>query len=224
VIYTGKCNFRCPFCHNRDLVLLETSSGIGLERALQMVSLRKGFIDAVVITGGEPTIHPDLVDLIGSIKSLDIPVKLDTNGSNPGVLDSLFDRGYIDFVAMDLKTSLEKYPLAAGKQVNVENILESIDLIRHLGVPCEFRTTCVPGIVEKTDIEEITRMVGRGCMYTLQQFQPVNTLDPNYAEIVPYSEEELIGFLEIARRNTSYCRLIGLAKEAVDFIDYERLK
>lgn len=178
---------------------------------LEMLSARRGFIDGVVITGGEPAIHPGLEKLAAAIKKLGFRVKLDTNGSRPEVLAALFQAGVLDFVSMDIKTSPQKYNQATGVEVNIKYIERSIDLIKSSGVKHEFRITCVPSLVDEEDIEKMSRLAGRSGLFTLQQFQPENTLDPEYAKVIPYTRDKLRGFLEIARRNTAACRLIGLA-------------
>jgi pyruvate formate lyase activating enzyme len=177
---------------------------------LETLASRRGFIDGVVVTGGEPTIYPGLDELITAIKRLGFRVKLDTNGYYPDVLRMLFASGELDFVAMDIKTSWPKYHQATGVAVETDRLMESIALIKSSGVNHEFRTTCVPSLVDGEDIERISRLVGKTSQYTLQQFQPQNTLDPEYENVTPYSLVTLTDFLDSARRNTTSCRLIGL--------------
>jgi pyruvate formate lyase activating enzyme len=210
VIYTSRCNFRCPFCHNSGLVLEKGVETLSDDEVLGKLALRRGFIDGVVITGGEPTIYSGLEELIGGIKELGFAVKLDTNGYNPIILKNLLVSGSIDFVAMDIKTSLEKYHLAAGIDIDTTRISESVTLIRNSGIAHEFRTTCVPSLVDGEDIEKVSKMVGRNAPFTLQQFQAENTLDPEYSTVVPYSRETMLHLLEIARQYVTSCRLIGI--------------
>jgi len=210
VIYTSRCNFRCPFCHNRQLALGESVETVPQERVLETLASRQGFIDGVVITGGEPTVHKNLYELIAAIRELKLAVKLDTNGYNPEALRMLFSYGCLDFVAMDIKTGWSKYSRATGIKADTGRLKESVALIQESGIACEFRTTCVPSLVDSRDIEEISKLVGASGQYTLQQFQPENTLDAHYAEVAPYPPETLATFLEIARRNAGSCRLIGL--------------
>jgi pyruvate formate lyase activating enzyme len=180
------------------------------EKAIEMMAARRGFVDGVVITGGEPTISPELYEIVVAIKALNLAVKLDTNGYNPDVLRALFASRVLDFVAMDIKTYWPKYSQATGIAVDTDRLMESVALIKSSGVNHEFRTTCVPPLVDGEDIEAISRLVGKTGQYTLQQFQPENTLNPKYESVIPYSLEILTDFLEIARRNTASCRLIGL--------------
>ena len=210
VIYLNRCNFRCPFCHNGHLVLDRHDNTMGMTGMLEKVRARRDFIDGVVISGGEPTLHPNLNEMFAAIKRLDLAVKLDTNGYRPHVLRKLLDSGNIDFVAMDIKTSPAKYSRAAGVTIDTGRIIESIGLIRDAGIGHEFRTTCVPTLVDEKDIDQISKLAGRSSSLTLQQFCPDNTLDASYSTIQPYSKEVLQSFVETARRNTASCRLIGL--------------
>ena len=210
VLYLSQCNLRCPFCHNKSLVLGEGPSSLADDQVLRMLASRRGFVDGVVITGGEPTIYPELLVLVASIKELGFAIKLDTNGYNPEVLKSLIAAKAVDFIAMDIKTSWKKYSRATGVAVNVERLIESVNLIKQSSIEHEFRTTCVPSLVDDGDIKEITKIIGRSGLYTLQQYQPEGTLDASYSMIIPYSRERLQDFLQIARSNTASCRLIGL--------------
>jgi pyruvate formate lyase activating enzyme len=177
---------------------------------LATLAERRGFIDGVVVTGGEPTLDPDLHGLLVDIKALGFAVKLDTNGYNPGVLRELFAAGMLDYVAMDIKTAWTQYDRATGIVVDIDRLAESVELIKATGIDYEFRTTCVPGLVTGEDIEVISKLVGPTGRYTLQQFQPENTLDPAYENVAPYPRETLMDFLAIAEKNTASCRLVGL--------------
>lgn len=217
----SRCSFRCPFCHNRQLVLEEDLQAIPAEQILQTLSARQDFIDGVVITGGEPTLNGNLHGLINSVKMLGFPVKLDTNGYNPEVLEKLIDSRAVDYIAMDIKTTWHKYNMATGISADTRRLITSVSLIKDSGIDHEFRTTCVPTIVDGEDIEIISRLVGHSSGYTLQQFQPENTLDSNYEQIAPYPASVLKEFLEIARQNTASCRLIGIQQE-IDINDENR--
>lgn len=180
------------------------------EKMLGMLDSRRGFIDGVVITGGEPTVHPDLYELITVIKKQGFAIKLDTNGSHPEILEKLLANKKLDYIAMDLKTSWEKYSKASGVVLDFHSLLRSVTLIQASGIDHEFRTTCVPTLVEENDILEISKLVGLGSSYTLQQFQPQNTLDAAFSCITPYSTDKLLDFLGTARKYTASCRLIGV--------------
>ena len=209
VLFASRCNFRCPFCHNRELVLGQDITQLPQDDVLQELQQRQGFIDGVVISGGEPTIHNGLAEFIGKIKETGLAVKLDTNGYKPDVLKELFKENLLNYVAMDIKTSWGKYSKAAGIEVDCERLKESVELIKASGAQYEFRTTCVPGLVDESDIEEISHLNGDGGLFTLQQFRPKGTLDESYAQINPYLPARLQYFLALARRNSPNCRLIG---------------
>jgi pyruvate formate lyase activating enzyme len=210
VIYTKGCNFRCPFCHNPSLVTAEGEDSLQLEEVIPEIAKRRDFIDGVVITGGEPTIHRDIDELIQLVKRLDLAVKLDTNGYRPKTVGNILNNKMVDCIAMDIKTSLSRYPEASGVDIVTDKILESIEMIRESGIEHEFRTTCVPALVNGDDIYEISRMVGKTGNYTLQQFQAVDTFNPEFLKISPFRKEILQEFLNIAAPNVATCRLIGV--------------
>jgi len=206
VIFLPHCNLRCPHCYNSALVLHpETLSTIPFEEIESYLKKNHGWIDGVVITGGEPTIHVDLPDLCSKIKKLGFLVKVDTNGTNPTMVRELINEGLVDYIAMDIKASLieNKYSEACG--VNAKNLLggieETIDALLKLGVEHEFRTTVVPSLHEKEDIEKICQKI-RGCRkYALQNFKgDVETINPMYKGLKPFTNEEMEIFLELARR------------------------
>ena len=170
VIFAPKCNFRCPFCHNGDSVL-NSSVEIPFKDILAYLESRKGLLDAVVVTGGEPTLMPDLEDKIRQIKELGYEVKLDTNGTNPELLKHLIDEKLIDYVAMDIKNSKEKYALTAGcKFVDLEKIKQSIDILKKSGIRYEFRTTLVKEFHDFSDIKGIGELVKGAKKLYLQKF------------------------------------------------------
>lgn len=175
-----------------------------------MLSSRRGFIDGVVITGGEPTLHSGIHELVAGIKQMGFAVKLDTNGYLPDVLETLLHDSMVDFVSMDIKTSWGKYDRAAGIKIDRTRLEKSVALIKESGIEYEFRTTCVPSIVEHDDIEQISRLTGGQGLFTIQQFQPENTMDPAYRTIEPYPPETLLQFRDIALRNNARCRVIGI--------------
>lgn len=200
VLFLGGCNFRCPFCHNASL-LGEAGeggarAGISWEDVAAWLEEKRGWIDGVCLTGGEPTLHAGLPALAGAARSLGFEVKLDTNGSRPDMLRQLVGEGRVDYVAMDVKTSLGKYPLATRSPVSVEDILRSIDIIRSSGVEHEFRCTVVPGLVELSDLRQIAQRLAGARALVLQQFRPQGTLDPSYEGMKPYPERLLAQWAE----------------------------
>jgi pyruvate formate lyase activating enzyme len=205
VIYLPGCNFRCPFCHNRELVLTpEVYEEVPIEFIEAYVKENSEFLDGIVITGGEPTIHRDLPDLVKRIKALGMRVKLDTNGTNPEMLKDLIDAGLIDFVAMDLKAPLdESYDDLAGTKVEVEKIKRSIQIIMSSGIDYEFRTTMVPILLKPEDYERMAAYVGTARKFVLQHFSPRNTIDPNLSVIKPLDDAKVRA---IAERCKPYVR------------------
>lgn len=198
VLFTGGCNFKCSFCHNADLVVddakLLTHKWEDIEKHL---TAKKEWLDGVVITGGEPTIHKELKGFIQRIKQMGYPVKLDTNGALPGVLRELIQENIVDYVAMDIKTTFTKYEQAVKTGVNVENVIKSVSHIRESGVEHEFRTTVVPGIVEEKDTLEIAEFLTGSSAYYLQQFKPDHVLEPQASHLKPYPDEVLF---ELAKK------------------------
>lgn len=193
VLYLPGCNLRCPFCHNRELVLEpEVYEEIPFEFVEGFVLENKEFLDGVVVTGGEPTIHKDLPELVRKLRSLGVKVKLDTNGTNPDMLEDLLDAGLLDFVAMDLKAPLDsRYEDLAGTGVDVEKVKRSIKVIMQSGVDYEFRTTMVPILLKPEDYEAMASFIGTARKYVLQHFVPRNTLDPNLSVIRPLDDAKV---------------------------------
>lgn len=170
VIFAPICNFRCPFCHNGDSVL-NSHEEIPFGQILNYLESRKGLLDAVVVTGGEPTLMPDLVDKILQLKHLGFNVKLDTNGTNPELLERLINEKLIDYVAMDIKNSPKKYALTAGCQsVNLDAIKKSIVILKKSGICYEFRTTLVKEFHDFSDITEIGKLIQGAKKIYLQKF------------------------------------------------------
>jgi pyruvate formate lyase activating enzyme len=205
VIFLPSCNMRCPFCYNTKLVLhpdkMPTHDLTNVENYLQK---NRKWIDGVVITGGEPTIHMDLPVLCKKIKELGFPVKLDTNGTNPTLMVELLNEGLIDYVAMDVKAplTLEKYSKASGVNASLflPKIKKTIDTLLSRKVEYEFRTTTVPSIHGVKDIEEICQKI-KGCeKYALQNFRAnAETLDPTFQSLKPFSKVDLENFQKIAQ-------------------------
>ena len=171
VVFMQGCSFRCPYCHNPELVLSELDDGdrISWDEALSRISDRRGFLDAVVLTGGEPTIHDDLTEFAAEIKALGYEVKLDSNGSNPEILERMAASKLIDYFAIDVKSSPERYSEFAGTRVDAAIIEESIKVVRSSEASFEFRTTVAPGIGVR-DLDEIAAWIGQGVSWFLQPF------------------------------------------------------
>ncbi len=182
-VFTVGCNFRCPFCHNPELVISNFQFPISniLERDFfNFLETRQGKLEGVCITGGEPTIQPDIQEFVQKIKELGYKVKLDTNGTRPDVLRLLYAQNLLDFVAMDIKNSPDKYNAATNSKADTERIRLSVDLIRSSGIDYEFRTTAVPGLHEESDFAGIGKWLEGSKKYVLQAFEDKGKiLDPN---------------------------------------------
>jgi pyruvate formate lyase activating enzyme len=194
------CNFRCPFCQNPELVTAGDQQEITEKEFFEFLDSKIGLIDGICITGGEPTINADLADFIKKIKAKGFLIKLDSNGSNPEVLKELIDAKLLDFIAMDIKTSLDKYGRATRVEVDVDNIKRSVKIIKNNGIDYEFRTTVVPGLVEKSDIEKIGQWLKGAKKIALQQFQNKKVLDKEFEKILPYPDEILKEFKKILEK------------------------
>ncbi len=198
VVFLGGCNFRCPFCHNPELVENSGLPTIEEKRVLGFLETRKKWLDGVVVTGGEPCLNPRLPEFVNKIKEMGFLVKLDTNGSNPRMLEQLV-KGSLDFVSMDIKAPLGKYGEVAGVDVNVKDIEKSVDVIRSSGLEYEFRTTVVPGLVGRRDVVEIGKWLKGSEKYCIQQFRPSKTLDSRFQKVGPYTKRELNEIAESVR-------------------------
>lgn len=209
-VFTGGCNFRCPFCHNSSLV--ELSSGqpqIEEEEFWEFLDRRRGIIEGVCITGGEPTLQPDLPEFLEKIKEKGYLVKLDTNGSMPSVLWSLLEKDVLDYVAMDVKSSRKGYEKAAGvKGLQLAAIEESIAILKSCGIPYEFRTTVVKGIHRPEDFEAIGKWL-EGCRaYYLQAYREnENVLCAGFGA---FSREEMEEFADRTRKYIDKVALRGV--------------
>ncbi len=194
VVFVPKCNFRCAFCHNYDLFKEDGLEKISEDEVLKVLAGNKDWIDGLVISGGEPTLQGKaLINFIRKIKEMGFLVKLDTNGTNPKLLKKLLDEKLIDYVAMDIKTELEpqKYSKVTGEPNNLEEIKESINLLKNSSIDYEFRTTVVPTLTSKEDILNIAEFIKDSKRYVLQQYHPEKAFDPNFRSIRPYAEKTL---------------------------------
>jgi pyruvate formate lyase activating enzyme len=179
VVFTQGCNFRCPYCHNPELVdPTRYSEAISEESIIQFLELRKGKLEAVTITGGEPTLQPDLVAFTQKVKAMGYSIKMDTNGSHPEVIKELTEAGLVDYWAMDIKAPLQLYSTICGCSIKDKTILDSMELIRNCGKDWEFRTTYFNQVLNWNDILEIQPMLKPGDRYFLQQCNYDNTLEP----------------------------------------------
>jgi pyruvate formate lyase activating enzyme len=189
IVWASGCNFRCPFCYNPSLAL-GNGNVFPEEEILSFLSKRKGLVEGVVVTGGEPLMQDDLPVFLTKIKSLGFLVKVDTNGSYPEKLEGLIENHLVDYIAMDVKAPKEKYQQLAGVPVDVSKINASIDLIKKNAPQYEFRTTFVPTLLTKEDIVEIARWLKGADRYFLQQFKKMTpVLSKGLDQVVPYPRE-----------------------------------
>lgn len=208
-VFTSACNFRCPFCHNASLVLSETSEEISLGEFFDFLESRRGILDGVAITGGEPTLQEGLYDFVKEISSRGFGVKLDSNGYRPEILKELLDSGFVSYVAMDIKSSPEGYAKTAGlASLSLDKIEKSIEIIRSSGVPHEFRTTAVKGLHSFADFVKIGKWLRGADNYFIQQYKDSgDVLSPGYSA---FSKEEMTTLLAAVRMNIPRAQLRGV--------------
>ncbi len=191
-VFTQGCNFRCPYCHNPELVDPgQYGELIPEEEVLSFLEKRRGKLDAVTVTGGEPTIQKDLDSFLEALKDMGYLVKVDTNGSNPAVLEMLIKRNLVDYLAMDIKGPLKKYGAIASVRVDTSKIRKSIELITSSGIEHEFRTTVVRSQLDPQDLRSVAKLITKARLYVLQHFVPTKTLDDSFLSAAPYSPQEL---------------------------------
>lgn len=200
LLFWGGCNLTCPFCHNPALVL-EPEDFPDLDRKALLADLasRAPFIDGVVVSGGEPTLDPALADWLAAVKSLGLAVKLDTNGLRPDVLARLIEQGLVDCLAIDLKTAPGRYGELHRGPVALDALSTTIKLALAAPVTVEFRTTCVPGIVDALEIRALGELIRGASRWALQQYHPAPALDPAWRERTPYPAAKLRELADIAR-------------------------
>ncbi len=189
-IFLGNCNFRCSYCYNTDLVLHANQlTTIAEKRVLHFLEIRKPFLDGLCIGGGEPTLHNDLCNFLNRVKTLGYAIKIDTNGSNPTMLQHLINHNLIDYCAMDIKAPLQKYVEVTKVPVDSRLIHQSITILKKGAIDYEFRTTVTPDILTLEDIAELVSEIQPAKRYVIQQFVPGHTLDSTLQR--QYSTETL---------------------------------
>ncbi len=206
IVFTPGCNFRCGYCHNPEFVLPEMiakirDSFIPEDVFFRFLEKRIGKLDGVVITGGEPTLMPDLERFIHQVQSMGFLVKLDSNGGRPEILKKLFEKNMLDYVAMDVKTSLEKYSELVGPRINPQDIEKSITMIKNSGVDYEFRTTLVKELHSDEVLEQMSDMMKGSKRFFLQTFRPEKTLDQKFETYHPFSLSEMENMKHIFCKN-----------------------
>ena len=190
IVFTQGCNFRCPYCHNPELVdPAQYGPILSEEEVISFLEKRRGKLDAVTVTGGEPTLQPDLDRFLQEIKGMGYLTKIDTNGSNPDVLERLIRGRLVDYLAMDVKGPLQKYERIANVKVQTAKIQRSIELITASGIEHEFRTTVVRSQLDNEDLIATSELLKKG-LYVLQSFVPAKSLDHEFLTEISYSPEE----------------------------------
>jgi len=191
VVFLRGCNFRCPYCHNPELVdPAQFGECVPEDDVWRYLEGRRGKLDAVTVSGGEPTLQTDLPEFIRQIRERDFKVKIDTNGSRPDVLDGLVRDGLVDYIAMDVKGPLSKYGLVTGSRVKAETIARSIEIIKVSGVAYEFRTTAVKSLLTPDDLIMIGKSLEKADRYVLNRFIAAQTLDHAFGGEESYTEED----------------------------------
>ena len=207
-VFLGGCNFNCPYCYNTSLIKLDKAQEVySEEELLSFLDSRKGKLSGVAITGGEPLINKDIKDLILKIREKGFKVKLDTNGSFPDVLENLIDEGLVDYVAMDVKNTYEKYGFTIGANVNTEKIKRSIEILLQNKVDYEFRTTIIKEFHEIDDFEEIGKMICGAKHYFLQSFLDKDNVRGDFHAM---SRDELEECLKKARIHVPTTEIRGV--------------
>jgi len=196
VLFTPGCNLRCPFCHNWRIVVDPKPPFLNEGAVIKILEKRKKYVEAVVISGGEPTMHKEIPKFLKKLKEKDFAVKLDTNGFFPQVLRECLP--FVDYVALDVKTSLEKYGRLGAKDTT--DFLRTVEILKNGKVEYEFRTTVVPGFVDKEDILEMGEIVKGGKRFAFQQFIAGDTLDKTFDNVKPYPVEDISNLAEIMRQ------------------------
>ena len=208
IAFTQGCNFRCPYCYNPELVDPDLyKECLSEEGVFSFLERRKGKLDALTITGGEPTIHHDLIDFIKCVRKIGYLIKLDTNGSFPEVLKQLISGRLVDYIAMDMKGPLHKYRTVTRSKIDEDKIRQSIEIIMKSGMPYEFRTTIPKKLLHEDDLLEMGKLLRNASCYILQQFIPTRTLDKQFLKYEAYSQEEMEYFREKLKKDVPVVRL-----------------
>lgn len=204
IVFTVGCNFHCPYCHNPELVN-ETETLIPTDEVLAFLTRRKNLLDAVTITGGEPTLHEDLIPFIRTLKEMGYLVKLDTNGTHPHIIEEVMRDTLVDYIAMDIKAPLHAYSRTVARPVDVAAIQKSITLLLNGTTPYEFRTTVVKSLLSPQDLHGIGELIRGAHTYYLQKFVPTKTLNPAFIRKTTYTDEEFNTFAEHMRTYVHEC-------------------
>ncbi|MCR4564282.1 MAG: anaerobic ribonucleoside-triphosphate reductase activating protein [Clostridiales bacterium] len=208
-VFLGGCDFRCPFCHNYELIDGTAQPVMDDGELISFLESRKGLLDGVAITGGEPCLHKELPELIRKIRAAGYPVKLDTNGYHPEMLKSIIDEGLVEYVAMDIKNSEEKYELTCGVDlIDLDKIRESISILINSGIEYEFRTTVIKEFHEEEDFVKMCEMIKGAKRYFLQRFTDRDSVP--YGNLTSPSFDEMKEFAAVSRQFIPNTELRGV--------------
>jgi len=208
-IFVSGCNFKCSYCHNPELVTAskeKKTREYKENEILDFLKERVGFLDGVCITGGEPTLNKNLPEFIKKIRKMKYNVKLDTNGTNPNMLEKLVKEKLVDYIAMDIKAPLDKYKEIIKSEVDIDNIKKSIEIVKKMKNH-EFRTTVVQGLLNKEDITKIAYLIKGANAFYLQQFKPLNCLDKSFDKKEPYPKEEIEKIRDSIKKLFDVCEI-----------------
>jgi pyruvate formate lyase activating enzyme len=210
-VFVAGCNFRCPYCHNPDLILRpKTLADIPPDFFLAYLDARKGWLEGVCVSGGEPLLAEGLEELLMVLRERGLLIKIDTNGSAPDRLEALVRAKLVDRLAVDIKAAPGRYAEVTRSKADFAPVARSLAIIEAGGLPVLFRTTVVPGLVGADDVRTIAELLDGSAAYQIQAFSPSNTLDPEMAKVKPYPREEVLAFAEIARPHFGDVRVEGV--------------
>ncbi len=211
LVFTGGCNLTCPFCHNAGLVLDPDSyPDYPLDELLADLKKREGFIDGVVVSGGEPTIDTGLPAFLSVLKEKGLQVKLDSNGLAPAVISSLLEQQLVDYYAIDIKTSLSRYNELHTQPVRTEALVETVQILKQADVEVEFRTTCIPHLVTETEIDEMGELLQGVPLWVLQQFVPMHAMVEEWQNFDIYQPQQLYMLAEQAGKYVDQVQVRGI--------------
>jgi len=210
IVWTVGCDFRCPFCYNKDIVLGNVEP-ISEDEVLSFLKKRFGMLEGLVISGGEPLMQKDIVEFCEKVKKIGYLIKIDTNGMHPEKLKELIDKNLVDYIAMDVKAPKKKYDKLTNIRTNIKKIEKSIEIIKNSTVDYEFRTTIIPELLTNQDIMDIAKWLKRAKRFYIQQFKVDNPLiSPKLSKAKPYAKEELIKIHEDIKLCFETCEVRGI--------------
>ena len=218
IVFTKGCNFRCHFCYNPLLVWPDRETDekkyektyplISEDEFFLFLESRKGKLDGVVITGGEPTLHRDLPEFIKKVRAMGYKIKLDTNGTNPEVVKNLLAENLVDYIAMDLKAPFDKYEKVVGVKVNCDDLQKSAKIVIESGLPHEFRTTVVPGLLELSDFDKMGEIIAGADAWYLQKFKSDTELvDRDLERHAPFTDKEMEAMASVGKKYVKICEV-----------------